>query len=67
MHEGKGWSRRGHKNVIVTSILFATVTVMALTYQCATVLAEGPKAFKWLALQKAFSEAFKVLNKILKG
>jgi hypothetical protein len=31
------------------------------------VLAEGPKAFKWLALQKAFSEAFKVLNKILKG
>jgi hypothetical protein len=31
------------------------------------VLAEGLKAFKWLALQKAFSEAFKVLNKILKG
>jgi len=31
------------------------------------VLAEGLKGFKWLALQKAFSEAFKVLNKILKG
>jgi hypothetical protein len=30
-------------------------------------LAEGQKAFKWLDLQKAFSEAFKVLSKVLKG
>jgi hypothetical protein len=32
-----------------------------------SVLAEGLKTFKWFALQKAFSEAFKVLGEILKA
>jgi len=31
------------------------------------VLAEGLKAFKWFALQKAFSEGFKVCDKFLKA
>jgi hypothetical protein len=31
------------------------------------VLAEGLKAFKWFALQKAFSEVFKVLKENVKA
>jgi hypothetical protein len=35
--------------------------------QFLTVLAEGLKAFKWFALQKVFSEAFKVLKENVKA